>query len=501
MSAVEAKPRDRGFRAGDVIADKYELEALVGEGGMGSVWRARHRQLESAVALKLMSPSIAAQPEALNRFLREAQAAARLSSLHVVKVFDFGVAAETPFIAMELLLGESLRARLDRMGTLSPEATLWVIRQTGRALSKAHREGIVHRDLKPENLFITQQEDELLKVLDFGVAKLSAAAGAPSTNTRTGALLGTPFYMSPEQARGIKAIDHRSDIWSLGVIAFECLTGRLPFESQAFGDLVIKICTLPAPVPSSVARVPAGFDAWFARAVAREPDHRHSSVDELVEALQAAFAGTDLVGPQQAAPRVLPSATANTELPAHQGVTRTDVTAAQSVMAVLPARGFSRRARVLGALAALLASSALLIFARSDGARSPRAAPARVKSEASATASPSPPASTAPQPRSSEPDAGRGSPALAAPSEEPPAAAAEEAAPAEPAVTIHPLPDEAPPVAEEGSSAATRSSGHPNLPSRARKPSAPTRAGPRPGTAVGDPTTKAPHTDLFSDPD
>jgi serine/threonine protein kinase len=159
MSAVEAKSAGRSFQSGHVIADKYELEALVGEGGMGSVWRARHRQLQSAVALKLMSPAIAAQPEALNRFLREARAAARLSSQHVVKVFDFGVDAETPFIAMELLEGESLRARLDRTGPLSPEATLWVLRQAGRALSKAHGEGIVHRDLKPENLFVTQQED------------------------------------------------------------------------------------------------------------------------------------------------------------------------------------------------------------------------------------------------------------------------------------------------------------------------------------------------------
>jgi len=266
MRVVDAKPQGQGFQAGHVIADKYELEALVGEGGMGSVWRARHRQLESAVALKLMSPAIASQPEALNRFLREARAAARLSSMHVVKVFDFGVDGETPFIAMELLQGESLRQRLDR-GPLSPASTLWVVRQAARALAKAHAEGIVHRDLKPENLFITQQEDELLKVLDFGVAKLSGtASGQPSTSTRTGALLGTPFYMSPEQARGIKAVDHRSDIWSLGVIAFECITGRLPFDSAAFGDLVLKICTLPAPVPSSVASVPDGFDAWFARA-------------------------------------------------------------------------------------------------------------------------------------------------------------------------------------------------------------------------------------------
>jgi serine/threonine-protein kinase len=501
MSAVEAKPRDRGFQAGDVIADKYELEAVVGEGGMGSVWRARHRQLESAVALKLMSPAIAAQPEALNRFLREARAAARLSSLHVVKVFDFGVDAATPFIAMELLVGESLRSRLDRAGPLSPEATLWVMRQTGRALTKAHGEGIVHRDLKPENLFITQQEDELLKVLDFGVAKLSGAGGAPSTSTRTGALLGTPFYMSPEQARGIKAVDHRSDIWSLGVIAFECLTGRLPFESQAFGDLVIQICTLPAPVPSSVARVPAGFDAWFARATAREPDQRHQSVDELVDTLQAAFAGAELVGVLQPAPaaRRLPAAMANTELPAQHGVTGIDVTAAQSVMALSPPGGFGRRLRLLGALAALLGSSALLIFARA--APPPRAPAARIKS--ATVSSPAPAALPAARARSAEPDAATRQLDVEAPGAEAAADAAEPAADQQTAPAIHPIPDEAQPLAEESDTPApdARNSAHPNATSRSRKPSAPARAAARAATRTADPATKPPHTDQFSDPD
>jgi serine/threonine-protein kinase len=339
-------------------------------------------------------------------------------------------------------------------------------------------------------------------VLDFGVAKLSGASGAPSTSTRTGALLGTPFYMSPEQARGIKAIDHRSDIWSLGVIAFECLTGRLPFESQAFGDLVIKICTLPAPVPSSVARVPAGFDAWFARATARDPDQRHPSVDQLVDALQSAFAGSQLVGAQQTAPapRALSAAMANTELPADQGVTRTDVTAAQSLMAVLPARRFGPRARLFGALTALLASSALLIFARSEEARPPRQAAARAKNEASATASSAPAAPPAPRPQFSEPDAASVNPGAVAPSAEPPAPAAE-ATPLElPAGSIHPL-DETAPVTEEGSSAAVRNSGHPIQSSRWRKPPAPTRAAPRAAPTTANSTTKPPHTDLFSDPD
>jgi serine/threonine-protein kinase len=498
MGAVEAKPRGRGFRAGDVIADKYELEALVGEGGMGSVWRARHRQLESVVALKLMSPAIAAQPEALNRFSREARAAARLSSLHVIKVFDFGVDEATPFIAMELLVGESLRARLERAGPLTPEATLWVLRQSARALTKAHAAGIVHRDLKPENLFITQQEDELLKVLDFGVAKLSGAGGSPSTSTRTGALLGTPFYMSPEQARGIKELDHRSDIWSLGVIAFECLTGRLPFESQAFGDLVIKICTLPPPVPSSVARVPAGFDAWFARATAREPEQRHGSVDELVDALEAAFAEGERVGPRHLAPAqpVLAAAMANTEL--EQGVTRTDVTAAQSVSAALPPRRSSRRSRLLGTLGVLLASGALLVFARFDEGRPKRAPAARSKSEARAAAASVPAAVPAASARPAEPDAAA-RPLEPEASDEPAPAAAELPPIEQPSAGVFGEPsavaeEPEPPAASVHNSAqadTTSAPGTPVLPAGATPP-------PPAGT---DPMTKPPRADRFRDPD
>jgi eukaryotic-like serine/threonine-protein kinase len=362
MSRVESKAR--GFHGGDVIADRYELRELVGEGGMGAVWRALHIQLESDVALKLMSPAIAAQPEALHRFLREARAAARLTSLHVVKVFDFGVHGETPFIVMELLTGESLRQRLDREGALSPKVTSWVMRHATRALSKAHGEGIVHRDLKPENLFITTQEEEILKVLDFGVAKLSGAVpGSLGTSTRTGAVLGTPFYMSPEQARGIKAIDHRSDIWSLGVIAYECLTGKLPFDSEGFGDLVLKICTSPPPVPSSVAQVPAGFDAWFARAVEREPEQRYQSVDEMYDALQVVLHGSlalattmNADGPPVSA-QVPDSGAAASAVKAPALVqatsrgTLTDGTAAQSVMVHIPKRGLSPRAWVLSVTA------------------------------------------------------------------------------------------------------------------------------------------------------
>jgi serine/threonine protein kinase len=480
LRVVDANAQGRGFQAGHVIADKYELEALVGEGGMGSVWRARHRQLESAVALKLMSPAIASQPEALNRFLREARAAARLSSLHVVKVFDFGVDGDTPFIAMELLQGESLRERLDRTGALSPELTLWVMRQTARALSKAHAEGIVHRDLKPENLFITQQEDELLKVLDFGVAKLANASGQPTTSTRTGALLGTPFYMSPEQARGIKAVDHRSDIWSLGVIAFECITGRLPFDSEAFGDLVLKICTLPAPIPSSVAHVPAGFDTWFARITERDPERRYQSVEELVAGLQALVSpASDAGGPP---PPLTPVAVANTERAPRTSPTRTDVTASQSLMAVLPSRGWAWRGWLLFALAALLGLGALLILV----AREPEPSSSRPAASLDPAGSPEP---------------ARVPAASTAAADAPTSDIHSEGAGGTPAVHLAPDPENNVP----GSTASSAGRVVPHAPAalRMRKPPAPTapRVTPRSMPSSADPLPHAPRPDLFSDPD
>jgi serine/threonine-protein kinase len=491
MRRVESKPQSRGFQSGDVIAERYELRELVGEGGMGAVWRARHIQLESDVALKLMSAAIAAQPDALHRFLREARAAARLTSSHVVKVFDYGVDGTTPFIAMELLAGESLRQRLDREGALSPAATLSVIRHATRALSKAHAEGIVHRDLKPENLFLTQQEEEVLKVLDFGVAKLSTTtSGGLSTSTRTGAVLGTPFYMSPEQARGIKAIDHRSDIWSLGVIAYECLIGRLPFDSEGFGDLVLKICTLPPPVPSAVATVPAGFDAWFARVVERDPEQRFQSVDEMLEVLQGVL-GEVPVGSASASVQVAPSsALGRAKRPPG---TLIDVTASQSVMAHIPKSGLSPRAWALSllALVGLLGLGAFWLFGLTPaatlagGAAAAQAAAAKQAGALGAALEPS----AASEPARSD--------VVEAPLALPAAVAAPAVAPAidRGAPKVAPASDTPTPAAARApAAAASRSKVRPAPAPAAAKPTAAKPAAPKPASAKSS-------KDLFSDPD
>ena len=274
---------------GRLLAERYRLLGLLGQGGMGSVWVAEHIELGTRVAVKLIDPSMASSEEALGRFKREAQAAATLRSTHVVQIFDYGVDGGTPFIAMELLHGESLSDRLERLGKLSPEVTSSVITQTARAVGKAHEIGVVHRDLKPDNIFIVCEEDqEVCKVLDFGIAKqtLDGLGQAGGPQTRTGALLGTPFYMSPEQATGKRKVDHRTDIWAMAVIAFECLVGRRPFDEQTLAGILLAICSEPAPVPSQCGQVPAGFDAWFACGVAKDPDHRFASARDAASALQ-----------------------------------------------------------------------------------------------------------------------------------------------------------------------------------------------------------------------
>jgi serine/threonine-protein kinase len=284
---------------GRVISDRYRLIRLVGKGGMGSVWLAEHTTLRSEVAVKLIDSELGRLPQPRARFLREAQLAARIKSAHVVQVHDHGVTAEgQPYIAMEYLVGCSLRERMHERGRLSLQETARMVTHVCRALTGAHEAGLVHRDLKPENIFLARDaDDEIVKVLDFGVAKATDALSNSGVDpTRTGALLGTPFYMSPEQAQGLKTVDHRSDLWSLGVVVFECITGLLPFSAPALGPLIGKILSAPIPSPSLAApdaRFPPEIDAWMARALARDPAARFASARELCESFLIAAGATD----------------------------------------------------------------------------------------------------------------------------------------------------------------------------------------------------------------
>ncbi len=272
-----------------VVAGKYRLIAKLSEGGMGSVWSAEHLELNCPAAVKLLDPAFADSPEALARFKREAQSAASLRSTNIVQILDFGLDGGVPYIAMELLRGQTLAALLAEKHRLSPRDTATILSQVARAATWAHGMDIIHRDLKPGNIFLSEDAGEtLVKLLDFGIAKLLCPNSSPDDNpvTMTGTIMGTPQYMSPEQASGRRAVDHRTDTWSFGIVAYECITGRRAFAADTLGGLMLAICSDPLPVPSNAGTVPKGFDEWFARCSHRDPGRRFMSIDEASDILR-----------------------------------------------------------------------------------------------------------------------------------------------------------------------------------------------------------------------
>jgi len=294
-----------GWTPGQIISGRYRLETLLGQGGTGQVWKAEHIELRSHVALKLLLQA-QSTTRVTTKLLREARAAAALRSSHVVQVFDYGLHdAHVPYIAMELLEGETLADRIAALGGPLPVAdTARIINQVAKALDRAHRLGMAHRDLKPENIFLVSDDDrgdvfghekapmhdglriDHVKVLDFGIAKLSDdLADGVSKQTHIGRLLGTPNYMSPEQAAADGCVEWRTDLWSLALVAFECVTGELAFAGPSLGPLLVSIAAGPMPVPSRVARVPDGFDRWFETVARRDPAERPSSARELAHSL------------------------------------------------------------------------------------------------------------------------------------------------------------------------------------------------------------------------
>jgi len=295
-----------------VLAGRYRLERQLGKGGMGSVWLAEHLALRSWVAVKLMDPAIAATPEGAERFRREAQAAASLRSAHVVQVLDYGLHETTPFLVMELLQGESLAGCVEREKRLTPERTLAIMTQVARALGRAHAAGIVHRDLKPDNIFLVREDDqELVKILDFGIAKTPQSTFG-GMETRTGVTMGTPYYMSPEQVEGKRAVDFRTDLWAMAVITSECMTGVRPFDGSTFGELLLNICARPIAPPSSQGLRLRGFDAWFAKATSRDAEQRFASAQDLANALRdvvTGAAGEHAFAPPPAATAHMPAPT------------------------------------------------------------------------------------------------------------------------------------------------------------------------------------------------
>jgi serine/threonine protein kinase len=400
---------------GTVIVGRYRLESLLGRGGMGSVWQAEHVQLRSPVAIKLLDETISRNPQVLTRFMREAQAAALLRSPHVVQTFDFGVEDGTAFIAMELLRGESLAERIARLGHLPPEEVILFLSQVLRAIAKAHDAGIVHRDLKPANIFICKEEPEFAKVLDFGVAKVVAGELAATAGGRTqpGVMIGTPYYMSPEQMKA-RDVDARADLWSIAVIAYECIVGVRPFTGEELGELVLAICTGPVPVPSTQAAVPAGFDEWFVKATQRDRNRRFASAremaDELIELSSLAgplrpqfstvrnLAAIASMIPQRKAPSSRAAAADKWDLTTGQRAATS-----KSFEQARPPLGFAAYAMIGAAAMIVLGVAAFVISGRASAFKSvvtpnPAAASLTTATPVSAVASQSPVVASAPTP-------------------------------------------------------------------------------------------------------
>lgn len=274
----------------------YQVVRRLGAGGMGEVYLARHRHLNRDAAIKVLLPEISMNQTVVARFFTEARATAQLRHPHIVEIFDCDILPDgRAYIVMEYLRGESLRSSLDRLGKLSPDyaSIVAIAGMTADALQAAHEGGIVHRDLKPDNTYLTstpgQREGLRIKVLDFGIAKLLSGdrTGSGATPTRTGSLIGTPLYMSPEQCRGISTIDHRADIYSLGCVLYEMVVGQPPFVSEAPGDILMAHIMQPAPLLSTVQPdVPPVIENLVAQMLAKDPAARPQSMADIVAAAE-----------------------------------------------------------------------------------------------------------------------------------------------------------------------------------------------------------------------
>lgn len=279
-------------RPGDMIAGKYVLDRLLGQGGMGAVFAARHLKLSKSVAIKIMLADTS-NPEASTRFINEGRAAANIQNEHVVRVDDVDEEKGYAYMVLELLEGEDLAQVLERELThrLQPHVAVGYVLQALKGVMQAHAIGIVHRDLKPSNLFLAKRKDGsvVVKVLDFGISKAqgsSALAASPNALTSTKAMLGSPLYMSPEQLRSSKSVDHRADIWAIGVILYELITGTLPFMGDNLGELFAAILEMePVPLRQRVDGVHPGLEEIVLRCLARRPENRFQTVEELANAL------------------------------------------------------------------------------------------------------------------------------------------------------------------------------------------------------------------------
>jgi serine/threonine-protein kinase len=282
---------------GTTLGGKYRIERLLGEGGMGAVYEAMHIGTNRRIALKVISGDASRHnPDVIARFVREAKAAGAIDTQHIVQVLDFGVdeSLSVPYLAMEFLAGEDLDHLMERLGTLSPELAVRIVGQACIGLQKAHEAGVVHRDIKPANLFLARRDagELIVKILDFGIAKVKLDNLGSSENqklTRTGSVLGSPRYMSPEQAKGLRSIDLRTDIWSLGAVLYQALCGRTPHhDMETLGQLIIAICSEPpAPVQDHAPWVSRELAGIVRGTLEMNVDRRFQSAPALLDALRS----------------------------------------------------------------------------------------------------------------------------------------------------------------------------------------------------------------------
>jgi eukaryotic-like serine/threonine-protein kinase len=395
---------DPPFGVGETIAQKYRIERIVGIGGMAIVFAAHHLELDQPIAIKVLLPDHASNPDLVRRFLTEARAAAKLKSVHVARISDVATVESRarrvlPIIVMELLDGRDLATVVEEKGRLAPAHAMSFVLQACDAVAEAHALGIVHRDLKPANLFLVERRDgsPIVKLLDFGISKSLGAIGGPSGHrpifgrgsAKETELVGTPAYMSPEQIEG-STVDHRTDVWSLGVILYELLTGRDPFaapEIDATLDNVLN--TSPRPIATIAPEVPPNVVAIVDRCLEKDRARRFQSVAELAAALSDAVGEMSITGMSRIG---------------NVASTRVDLSMTTAKLDRSPARKiFLGSMLILGVVGLmLLAASVAVLRARSHDAQAHPAVAAPPPESAFPPAPPLPPTSAESAPKPAE---------------------------------------------------------------------------------------------------
>jgi serine/threonine protein kinase len=423
---------------GQVIEGKYRIKRLIGEGGMGAVFEGENTRIQRRVAIKVLHPSFTGNKDVTQRFERESQAAGRIGNDHILEVLDMGTLADgSHFMVLEFLDGEPLSARVKRLSRMTPDQVAPLARQMLAGLGAAHAAGIVHRDLKPDNIYILKEKAgvrDYVKIIDFGISKFQPLAGDGMKMTSTGAVMGTPYYMSPEQASGSQQADGRSDLYSVGVILYECVTGRVPFDGETFNQLMFKIVLSdPPPLLDLVPDLNPAFASIVLKAMTRDATQRFQTADEFSSALAAwiergaqvsipapgpsdavarsALASASGHSPPKVAPGVSKSASSpgvskSASLPGIQGTVGTFATSQPSAT---PAKNTIVIAAIAGGLALAAAVIGVLVFTHGGSSSAAHAAASgETTAIAAPKADPLPPSS--PEIKKPEPEAPAPSP-------------------------------------------------------------------------------------------